>query len=144
MNQLTVYKKSEKGEEEIRTRKDGLSRDLRNVLICVDGKSSIAKILEAGLGVMDVPQCLEALAATGHITVDENATLETIKSELIAAARRILGPDAEKITGKIKDARQTRENLDAAVQSCKKLVRLVIDEKKADALMSKCSEILAP
>jgi ribosome-binding ATPase YchF (GTP1/OBG family) len=144
MNQLTVYKKSVKGEEEISTRNDGLSRDLRSTLICVDGKSSVAKIIDASQGLMNVPQCLEELVEKGHVVVDEKATIETMKSELIVAAHQILGADAEKITGKIRCTHETRESLDAAVHSCKKLVRLVIDEKKAEALMSKCSEILTP
>ena len=143
MNPKKIYKKTAKGLEEIDSRKYGISQNLRHVLIFVDGKSDISKILEKGAGFPNIEQHLEDLASQGFIQSDDSTTISAIKEELIAAAQQTLGPDAEKIITKLRDAHETKEGLEETVSSCKRLVRLVIDEKKAEELMSRCSAILA-
>jgi DNA-binding PadR family transcriptional regulator len=143
MNPKRIYKKTEKGMEEINSRKYGISQNLRHVLIFVDGKSDISKILEKGAGFPNIEQHLEDLASQGFIQSDDLTTISAIKDELIAVAQQTLGPDAEKIITKLRDAHETKEGLEETVSSCKRLVRLVIDEKKAEELMSRCSAILA-
>ncbi len=143
MNPKKIYKKTAKGLEEIDSRKYGISQNLRHVLIFVDGKSDVSKILEKGSGFPNIEQHLEDLASQGFIQSDVLTTISAIKEELIAAAEQTLGPDAEKIITKLRDAHETKEGLEETVSSCKRLVRLVIDEKKAEELMSRCSAILA-
>ena len=144
MNPNTVYKKTEKGTEEINTRKYGLSQELRRVLIFVDGTSSVAKILIKAAGFPNIEKHLEDLARQGFVRADESAvTLASIKAELIATAQQILGADAEKIVSKLREAHDSKDALEDTVSKCKRLVRLVIDEKKADELVRRCSEILA-
>jgi hypothetical protein len=143
MNQIRIFTRTEKGEEEIRSRTYGLSLDARRILICVDGKSSIPKILEKSLGLANVEQSLESLASQGYVQIDETETITNIKNELIIIARQVLGADAEKIVGKIKNSLSTRESLQATVHNCQKIVRLAIDQKKAEELRNKCSEILS-
>ncbi|HEY6012331.1 MAG TPA: hypothetical protein VIX18_12785 [Nitrospirota bacterium] len=143
MNSKKVYKKTAKGLEEISSRKYGISQNLRHVLILVDGMADVTKILEKGSGIPNIEQHLEELAAQGFIQSDDHTTISAIKEELIAAAQQTLGPDADKIITKLRDAHETKEGLEETVSSCKRLVRLVIDEKKAEELMSKCSAILA-
>jgi hypothetical protein len=142
MNPNTVYKKTEKGTEEINTRKYGLSQELRRVLIFVDGTSSVSKILAKAAGFPNIEQHLNELK--GFVYGDEAAvTVSDIKAELIATAQQILGSDAEKIVSKLREAHDSKDGLEDTVSNCKRLVRLVIDEKKAEELMSRCSEILA-
>jgi DNA-binding PadR family transcriptional regulator len=143
MNPKKIYKKTEKGQEEINSRKYGLSQNLRHVLIFVDGKSDVSKILEKGAGFPNIEQHLEDLANQGFIQSDDLTTISAIKEQLIAVAQQTLGPDAEKIITKLRDAHETKEGLEETVNSCKRLVRLVIDEKKAEELMSRCSAILS-
>jgi hypothetical protein len=143
MNPKRIYKKTAKGLEEINSRKFGLSQNLRHVLIFVDGIADVAKILEKGSGIANIEQHLEELAGQGFIQSDDHTTISAIKEELIEVAKQTLGPDADKIITKLKDAHETKEGLEETVGSCKRLVRLVIDEKKAEELMSKCSAILA-
>jgi DNA-binding PadR family transcriptional regulator len=143
MDPKRVYQKTDKGEEELRTRKYGIPQHLRQVLIFVDGRSNIAKILEKAAGFPNVGQSLDELTQQGFIRLDETVTITGIKSELIETAKQTLGADAEKIIAKIKDAPETKEGLQATMSSCKKLVRLVIDEKKAEELIQKCSEIMS-
>ncbi|HSQ77843.1 MAG TPA: hypothetical protein VLN91_03025 [Nitrospirota bacterium] len=78
----------------------------------------------------------------GFIEADRTATVAAVKDELIGMARQTLGADAEKVVAKITDAQETKQGLEAAIASCKKLVRLTIDEKKAEELINKCSELL--
>jgi hypothetical protein len=143
MNPTTVFKKSEKGEEEIRTRKHGISQQLRQVLIFVDGTAAVSKILEKTAGLSEVDRALEELQQQGFIEESNAANATSVKAELIAMARSTLGAGAEKVVAKITDAPDTKPGLEAAVAGCKKLVRLTIDEKKADELITKCSELLS-
>jgi len=142
MNPKTVFKKSNKGEEEIRTRRYGISQNLRQVLIFVDGEAAVSKILEKTAGLPHVDRSLEELERQGLIEANGTATVGAVKNELIAMARQTLGADAEKVVAKITDAQETKQGLEAAIASCKKLVRLTIDEKKAEELINKCSELL--
>lgn len=63
----TIYDKTEKGREEIATRKNGLAARLRMLLVMVDGVKPASALLEstAGLGVDE--DCLNALVADGFI-----------------------------------------------------------------------------
>jgi hypothetical protein len=143
MNPTTVFKKSEKGEEEIRTRKFGIAQHLRQVLIFVDGSTAVSKILEKASGLPDVEPSLEELHRQGFIEENTAPNVASLKEELIAMARNTLGAGAEKVVAKITDAPETKPGLEAAIAGCKKLVRLTIDEKKADELIHKCSELLS-
>ncbi len=143
MDPKKIYQKTDKGAEELRTRKYNLPQNLRQVLIFVDGKSNITKILEKAAGFPNVGQSLEELAAQGFIQIDDTVTFAGIKDELIAMAQQTLGADAEKVIAKIKDAPDSKEGLQATMDNCKKYVKLVIDEKKAEELIRKCSEIMS-
>jgi DNA-binding PadR family transcriptional regulator len=143
MDLKKIYQKTVKGEEELRTRKYNLPQNLRQVLIFVDGKSNITKILEKAAGFPNVGQSLEQLAAQEFIQIDDTVSFTAIKDELIATAQQTLGADAEKVIAKIKDAPETKEGLQATMDNCKKYVKLVIDEKKAEELIRKCSEIMS-
>jgi hypothetical protein len=143
MNQIRVYARTAKGEEELRARAYGLSLDSRRILICVDGKSTVSKITEKSLGLTNIAQSLEGLESQGYIQINESETIENLKNELIAIARQVLGADAEKIVGKIKDTPATREGIQAAVHNCQKIVRLTIDQKKAEELKRMCLDILS-
>lgn len=143
MDVKRIYQKTDKGEEELRTRKFGLPQNLRQILIFVDGKSNITKVLEKAAGFPSVVQSLEQLAAQGFIQIDDTVNFAGIKDELIATAQQTLGADAEKVIAKIKDAPETKEGLQATMDNCKKYVKLVIDEKKAEELILKCSEIMS-
>ena len=141
--QIRVYERTAKGDEEIRARTYGLALDSRRILICVDGKSTISKITEKSLGAVNIAQSLEGLQSQGYIKINETETITNIKNELIAIARQVLGSDAEKIVAKIKETPATREGIEAAVHSCQKIVRLTIDQKKAEELKRMCLEILS-
>ncbi len=157
MDLSAIVTKTSKGEEEIHSRKYGLDRNLRYVLILIDGKSSVQQLVdEKGAALPDVSGSLGALAELGFITiggqgvkeaddtctVPDNQDVPTIKAALIAIANEVLGADAGKIVSKLEAAPDSPEGLQEVVNSCKKVVRLLIDEKKAEALMARCSTVL--
>lgn len=157
MDRSAIVAKTPKGEEEIQSRKYGLDRNLRYVLILIDGKTSVQQLVdEKGAALPDVPGSLQTLAEQGFISIggvsmsgaDETCTvpkdqdIPAIKAALIAIANEVLGADAGKIVSKLEAAPDNPEGLQEVVNSCKKLVRLLIDEKKADALMARCSTVL--
>lgn len=138
-----VYQRTDKGESEIRDRSQGLSAALRRVLILVDGVSTADKIVQKGAGLPDIPASLDELEKQGFIRAIAGDTVASIKKELADAARRILGPHADKIIAKINEAPDTADGLENTLTNCKKVVKLLIDEDKADEMGRKCSEIIA-
>lgn len=155
MDRNAIVVKTRKGEEEIQQRSHGLDRNLRYALILVDGQSSVQQLIEGkGAALPDVENSLRQLAEEGYISVggvgadDEGCDVPgdrdvaTLKAALIATANEVLGADAAKIVAKLEAAPNSREGLQEAVNSCKKVVKLLIDEKKAEALMARCSSVL--
>ncbi len=139
-----VIRRTEKGEEELKTRKYGLPVRMRGVLVLVDGTSSLQKIKAKAYGMPDVDSAIESLLAEGYIesVADFEDGVAVLKSRLIEAAGDVLGVKAEKVISRIEDAPDDIEGLRAAVEGSVKLVKLTIDEKKADELMKKAEEIL--
>lgn len=138
-----VWKKTAKGEEEIRSRTNGLALNLRQVLILIDGVSDEAKILQKGLSLpTDIRLCLQKLDQQEYIQVESVLTIADVKNELIRIAEELLGADAEKVIDKIKDAPDDKEGLVSALSRCKKIVKMTINEEKADALIRKCAAVL--
>ncbi len=139
-----VIRRTDKGEEEVKTRKHGLSLRMRGVLILVDGTSSLQKIRDKAYGMPDVDSAIESLLSEGYIepVADSEDGLAVHKSMLVEAAREILGEKAEKVVSRIEAAPDDIEGLMAAVEGSVKLVKLTIDEKKAEELMKKAEEVL--
>ncbi|MFA5627827.1 MAG: hypothetical protein WCX90_07980 [Thiohalomonadaceae bacterium] len=157
MKPQAIASKTRKGEEEIQSRKYALERNLRYMLILVDGKSTIEQLInEKGSHLADVEAGLHTLAVQGFIAIDGVSLCEggddcmvpasddisALKAALVAAARDILGADAGSIVSRLEAAPESREGLQETVNNCKKVVRLLIDEQKADALLARCATIL--
>lgn len=151
MNMNALVVKTAKGEDEIQRRNHGLDRNLRYVLILVDGKSSIQQILRKGHGLPDIEASLRNLAEQGFIQVDGDVAGNTAsrvsdpaaaKMELIGIAKEVLGADAAKVIGKLEAAPNSKEGILEVINQCKKLVRLIIDEQKAEKLMARCAGVM--
>jgi hypothetical protein len=150
MNQGAIVRKTALGEEEIQTRARGLERNLRYVLILVDGSSNVEQIVAKGAGMPDVEGSLARLSAEGYVDIEGYSSeaspgaddVAAIKTSLMDIAREILGADAGKVISKIEVAPDSREGILEVVSQCKKMVRLLIDEDKAEALMTRCRAVL--
>lgn len=152
MDVTSVVSKTSKGDEEIRSRTHGLDRTLRTLLILIDGQSTVEEILEEkAVGLAGAKEGLTRLASDGFIKIDglviasENkgsSDIGSAKEELVAIARELLGRDAEKIVAKLEAAPDHKDGLLEAVSGCKKLVKLIIDEAKAEQLMQRCGSVI--
>lgn len=70
MNPLEVYVKTERGREEIQTRKNQLPAALRTLLIMIDGRSSAGEILKQVASMGITPEALEQLTNQGFVALD--------------------------------------------------------------------------
>lgn len=147
MDSRLVFVRTAKGEEEFERRNHGLSQVLRRVLILVDGKSPVSRIVERGLGVPDVEGALSTLAAEGYIATAEEAGrrgqgVGDPKAELETLARTLLGSQSAKVVKKIQESGSTPQELSATIDSCRKLIKLFIDDKQADEFARRAQELL--
>jgi hypothetical protein len=150
MDTKLVFVKTEKGQQEISTRQYHLRHSLRYVLILVDGKSTVEKIIEKGAGLCDINEALATLSQDGFIQPLEETTFgststsssEGVKAQVIDMANSLLGAHSANVVKKIQQAPDTPEGLIEAAESCKKLIKLVIDESKAEEFVRQAREII--
>ena len=156
MHSSTVYYKTAQGADEISHRTLKLANELRFVLILVDGKSSVAQTEAKAPPWWDVQQKLKELEEQGFITISaqldnvpakevsaQPSSEQNIKSQLIQVAQSILGDKSAKVVARLTDSDNTHDALLTTVDGCVKLVRLVIDVKKANDLKQQCYAILS-
>ena len=67
MNNQLVFARTDKGNDELNARTYRLPRQLRTVLILVDGKSSLAQLRVKAMGLRELEGSLEDLAMNGFI-----------------------------------------------------------------------------
>ena len=144
MDNSYIVRKTEKGEQELKTRSGGVTGNLRVILILVDGTSSMGEIAKKGQGMPDVAGGLKILAEEGYVELvaPGDINYDALKDELIQTVEQILGKDADKVVKKLREAPATKEGLTSAASSCRKLVQLMIDEDKAEQLMTRCESLL--
>lgn len=150
MENTDVPIKTAAGEEALQQRTGDLQRQLRTVLILVDGRSDVAALRSKAAGMDGLEQALDELQQRGLVRTDGQAEASggpsnepaEIKSRLIEAAQEILGKDADRVVEKLNSAPDTKEGILEVTRNCKKLVALIIDEKKAEALTSRCQQII--
>jgi hypothetical protein len=69
-------------------------------------------------------------------------TVKLIYNIITTFAKKTLGVDATKVVNKIEKSPDSREALKSTIEDCKKLFKLIIDEKKAEELGRKCRPLL--
>lgn len=149
MEPTDVPRKTEAGEQALKQRTGDLPRQLRTVLILVDGRSDVATLRSKAAGMEGLEEALDELQRRGFIATGKEGRgaaapedVAGIKQQLIATAREVLGKDAEKVVKKLEAAPDTREGILEVTRNCKKVVTLIIDEQKAEELTHRCREIL--
>jgi hypothetical protein len=148
-----ILARTPKGAEALATQDHDLPRTLRHALILVDGRSTVAKLEQRGAIIPDFPAALRELVArglaapTGHggppTTPGGAAALRGLGSALVATAESILGDKAGKVVRKLEEAGQSRVELLAAVESCYKLIRLTIDEDRAEEFRAAANVVIS-
>lgn len=160
MDPHAIVAKTSKGEEEIQSRKHGLERQHRHVLILVDGKTTLRQLMEEkGAALPHVEESLLFLASRGFVSLDgvvtdnpmdetactvlANQDILALKAALVAAAREILGDDGGSIVSRLEAAPDTITGLQETINNCKKVVYLLIDENKASQLLQRCQDLIS-
>jgi len=164
MNPDTVYGKTEQGRERFEAR--SIPTTLRHALILVDGRSTLKELLKKGEGLEHLEDSFEMLEQMGLIApadqivaaavvaatqpqTAKSATPVTgtggapVKRMLVSLAMRILGDNAEKVIRKIEETADSSIALMHTIDSCGKVIKLTIDEKKAGEFVVAAKEILA-
>ena len=153
MNRTAIYGKTSRGHEELTHRTAAVPQKLRSVLILVDGKSHCAELLQK---CSFIPQCeehLEWLEQNGFIeAVGPGAALgpgaralaaKSPRLALIDLAHELLGAHAGAVVQRLKDTDDQHEALVQTLERCHKLIRLSIDENKAEQFRQRGSALLA-
>lgn len=153
-----VLAKTDKGTREIAERLFGLDLRLRRVLILVDGKASLGELLRRAAGIPDFVETLQTLLDRGFVapadgsgtTADADATRPLAppaaadsQQQVIELARQLLGAHAERVVARLASGGPGTAELGMSVDACYKLIRLTIDEKKAEEFLRRARRILS-
>jgi len=156
MDPHVVLARTPQGAEALSKHEHDLPRALRHALILVDGRSTVAKLEQRGAIIPDFTAALRDLVARGFVApVGHNATASYVAAQsggangpslsaaLVGVAESILGEGSAKVVRKLEEAGGSREALSAAVEGCYKLIRLTIDESRAEEFRSAAKALIA-
>lgn len=153
MDPDVVLARTPRGTEALENHDHDLPRVLRHALILIDGHSTLAKLEQRGSIIPDFPAALRELVARGLVTPlghsippAANGTAgggRSLTSAIVAMAETVLGDKAGKVVKRIEEAGQTREELTVAVEACYKLIRLTIDESRAEEFRKAAKDLIA-
>jgi hypothetical protein len=157
MNPETVYVKTERGKERFEAR--DIPTTLRHALILVDGRSTLDELMRKGAGLDNLADSFEMLeemglmAPVGSVAAMQAAAPASAdqpasgggnaKRQLMALAISILGDKSDKITRKIEETVDSPAALINTIDSCGKVIRLTIDEKKATEFLEAARSIMS-
>ena len=153
-NLNSAYAKTDKGREEVEQRRYGLSPRARSVLIVLDGKTPLGRLAERYSAnpyfFVEVEALLDqgfiaevaASPARGAPKASETATGDP-RGQLVELARSLLGRHAQPVVARIEKCAGGAEELMACMESCHKLIRLTIDEQKAEHFMQRGRRLLS-
>lgn len=148
--------KTARGIEELEHRALGLSITTRRLLIQIDGRRTVAQLIHDNARSMDVSTALDELRAHGLIAEpgQEGTQAATpaakpqgggsTREALIAMSAAVLGDKhSQRIATKLESIdSDDAEYLGEVVDSCVRLIRLTIDEAKAEDFRRQAEVIL--
>jgi hypothetical protein len=158
LNPESRYAKSTKGRDEVAKSGGSLSLALRSVLIVIDGKTAMRDLLVRYASIPTFERDVTVLLSEGYIgAVDDEAKPDKKhreppsdseadggpKEELIAIAVRLLAEHARSVVARLEKSGDRPEELLASLEGCCKLIKLTIDEKKAERFRELGQRILA-
>ncbi|MDD2700131.1 MAG: hypothetical protein PHH36_02730 [Sideroxydans sp.] len=158
MDSAAVLVKTDKGTEELARRSDAVPQKLRAILIMVDGKTSRGDLLDRYAGLPEFNEQLvwlldngyvevvgSSAGVTAHAAADHAAfkPASTGRAGLIELARHLLGAHGSKVIERLQDTEDVKEALTQTLERCCKLIRLSIDESKAEQFRTQGLRLLA-
>ncbi|MBL4659704.1 MAG: hypothetical protein JKY19_05060 [Alcanivoracaceae bacterium] len=143
----TIYKRTAKGEDEIKKRTFKLDHALRFVLIMVDGKTCADDIISQSSEQWKPVQCLFELENQGFIeNIDSNAppsaNIGQLKQNLISVIQQYLPKNNTELVNKILNAELKKKSMADAIDSNCIFIKLTISEEISNQLKIKLHNIL--
>jgi hypothetical protein len=145
MNLQAVLAKTDKGAEEIETRKYKLEQKLRTILIVVNGKSTAAELAKKFEPLGDVGPMLERLLAEGYVreaggAAAPAADFKALRAGLARAITDALGPGGDALTERIEGC-ASFEELRAFVKDRRAVLEAALG-RKGGAFWAKAASLL--
>ena len=147
MDSDAVLVKTGKGAEELAQRSGAMPQKLRAILIMVDGKTQWGELLNRYSGLPEFnehlvwlvdngfveavvkPSGTKTQAATDNVMFTSSATG---RAGLIELAHHLLGAHGNNVTQRLQETEDEHDALAQTLERCYKLIRLSIDENKAE------------
>ncbi|MBL0144014.1 MAG: hypothetical protein IPP91_18405 [Betaproteobacteria bacterium] len=159
MDSHVILAKTPPGVEALNHRDHGLPRTLRHALILVDGRLTVGELERKGAIIPEFAAALHELVARGLAAPRGNGAAsasaaptatpygaaggKSATQALVNVALSILGERSGKVVAKLEGAGTSRDELSAAVESCFKLIRLTIDEAKAEEFRTAAKDLIS-
>jgi hypothetical protein len=158
MDSAAVLVKTDKGIAELAQRSDAVPQKLRAILIMVDGKTQWGELLSRYAGLPEFSEQLTWLVENGFVAVagksagtSARAAMDqaaftpsaTGRAGLVELAQHLLGAHGEKVIQRLQETEDARDALVQAVERCCKLIKLSIDESKAEQFRTLGMKLLA-
>ncbi len=158
MDSAAVLVKTDKGTAELAQRSDAVPQKLRAILIMVDGKTKFGDLLSRYADLPDFNEHLlwlvdngfvqpegksgdaGAQVATSHATFTPTATG---RAGLIELAQQLLGEHGKNVVQRLQDTEDEKQALVETLARCHKLIKLSIDEGKAEQFRNQGIKLLA-
>lgn len=158
MDSAALLVKTDKGAEELALRTGAVPQKLRAILIMVDGKTSWGDLLNRYSGLPEFNEYLRWLVDNGFVeAVGKSASTvasaasdhaaftpsATGRAGLIELARHLLGAHGNNVIQRLHDTEDVKEALMQTLERCCKLIKLSIDESKAEQFRTLGLKLLA-
>lgn len=147
-----VLFRTQKGEDMLHGDRHAISANHRRALLAIDGKTSVASLEKSVFWVSDVKSVLEELYASGLVHHDLSATRseavatgapeQSLKVQLAALSRELLGSNAERLIKKMEQVDGSPDALEQVLLGCKKVIKLTISEELADVFWQRGRKII--
>ena len=145
-----VLFRTPKGEDVLHGDRHAISTNLRRALLTIDGKTSVAELEKKVFWVSDVKEVLEELFAAGFVhhdlsavqTAETAAPVQSLKVQLAALAREMLGSNSERMIKKMEEVDGSPEALEQVLLGCKRTIKLTISEDLADVFWQRGRKII--
>ncbi len=154
-----ILVKTRKGQDELAQRSGALSQKQRSMLILVDGKTPSSALVSKCSFFSNCSDQLDWLLEQGYVELGSAAAKAargalnapppvsaagpaSAREALIALAQTLLGNHASTVVRRLQESPDNPDALRATLERCHKLIRLSIDEKKAEHFLQQGTVLL--
>lgn len=158
----TILAKTRKGQDELAQRSAALTQKQRAMLILIDGKTPCSELTRKCTFFSNCDEQMAWLLGNGYVealTAGAQTAAKPVagaapvsamlgsssgRDALVALSHELLGIHAGAVVRRLQDTPDNPEALHMALERCHKLIRLSIDEKKAERFLQQGSALLGP